>query len=352
MKKLLLSLLILLSLTPQQLFAAEQPQVIPVYDEYGRQVALEPDAFLLNGTTILPLRDLAEYLGVTVTWRPTGDVTLTRGQSLIKLQAGETTAYIQDADRTDTVQMSAAPVYIAQTLYVPLRFISEAFGLPVYYRVYAEENCFEPAVFLGNSQYADTFPTGYSSDSLYTRLQQKDHSPTVTDTLRQELANSYYPLQDLITIISLYVNDPLIKCVENREADQAAYYIDEALQQSSEWQDFLDLARPIHSDYSFEVLQVTADEDRIKATLATSSFTVLYDIPLLIEIELEKQPTTWFTASPDADRHSIYAELGGWKLTSLKNPRVYVSLQALRDNEPAMHDRWLAIRILTNELPE
>lgn len=83
MKKLLLSLLILLSLTPQQLFAAEQPKFISVYDECGKQVALEPDAFLLGDTTMLPLRDLAEYLGATVTWRPTGEVTLKRGATRI-----------------------------------------------------------------------------------------------------------------------------------------------------------------------------------------------------------------------------------------------------------------------------
>lgn len=74
------------------------------------------------GTTLVPLRIIGENLGATLGWDgPSKTVTITRGETEIKLVIGSKTVSVNNMKQ----QLLAAPKLIEGTTMVPLRFISE-----------------------------------------------------------------------------------------------------------------------------------------------------------------------------------------------------------------------------------
>ncbi|MBY9081704.1 N-acetylmuramoyl-L-alanine amidase [Paenibacillus sp. HN-1] len=82
----------------------------------------------VNGTIMVPLRMIAENLGYKVDWNQTSKlVTIVQGDTTIKLTVGQSSAAVNDK----TVTLTQAPILRSDTSLVPIRFISEQFGLQV-----------------------------------------------------------------------------------------------------------------------------------------------------------------------------------------------------------------------------
>lgn len=99
----------------------------------GRQEAREMDVspFLANGRTYVPVRYLAYALGVPdqdVGWdNKSKTVALTLGSTTVKLVVGEKDLRLNGAVRP----MDVAPVIVSGRVFLPARFVAEAFGYQV-----------------------------------------------------------------------------------------------------------------------------------------------------------------------------------------------------------------------------
>ncbi|WP_248548504.1 N-acetylmuramoyl-L-alanine amidase [Paenibacillus odorifer] len=90
----------------------------------GQKVPVEN----VNDTIMVPLRLISESLGYTVGWdQKSKTVTIEQQGKVIKLIVNQKTASVDDK----TVQLTTAPVLRSDTTLVPIRFISEQFGLTV-----------------------------------------------------------------------------------------------------------------------------------------------------------------------------------------------------------------------------
>ncbi|NSW58037.1 MAG: hypothetical protein HPY44_18690 [Armatimonadetes bacterium] len=87
-----------------------------------------PYALLSRGTSLVPFRPVFEYLGATVDYVD-GKATATRRGTIVELTVGSKIARIGGKP----VRLSTAPRIVDYTLYVPLRFVSEALGAEVEY---------------------------------------------------------------------------------------------------------------------------------------------------------------------------------------------------------------------------
>lgn len=83
---------------------------------------------IVDGRTLVPVRAIFEYLGATVEWEnDTRTAVGTRGETVIRIQIDNTTAYVNGEARTLDVP---AKLINGRTM-VPARFISETFGCKV-----------------------------------------------------------------------------------------------------------------------------------------------------------------------------------------------------------------------------
>ena len=87
-----------------------------------------PDALMRNGTTMVPLRYIGEWLGANVAYNSsTRVINLTINGKTVSLTIGSNNAYIGGNHH----QLAAPAMETGGTTYVPLRFVSEAFGAGV-----------------------------------------------------------------------------------------------------------------------------------------------------------------------------------------------------------------------------
>lgn len=83
---------------------------------------------IVNGSVLVPIRVIAENLGMPVSWNPgTKQVLIQNGAGDIALTIGRTTASVG----SDSIKLNAAPVIRSGTTLVPLRFVGQAAGLEV-----------------------------------------------------------------------------------------------------------------------------------------------------------------------------------------------------------------------------
>jgi alpha-tubulin suppressor-like RCC1 family protein len=81
-----------------------------------------------NGSLMLSLRDIAPVLDAVVTWNQVGrKIEIRRDQTIIVLQANESSASMNGK----RVALTQPPIIVNGQTFVPLRFISEAFGATV-----------------------------------------------------------------------------------------------------------------------------------------------------------------------------------------------------------------------------
>jgi hypothetical protein len=124
---------------PQQP-AAQQPAGVPMTIRLtigeshaavqGQKTELLAAPIIRNGTTLVPLRFIAESLGAEVEWNGADrSITLTQKDKTIVLYIDSTTAFINGRPHT----LLAAPIIQNSTTLVPVRFISETFDMEVGY---------------------------------------------------------------------------------------------------------------------------------------------------------------------------------------------------------------------------
>lgn len=88
----------------------------------------DQEPVILDGVTLVPIRPIAEALGLEVTWDdPTDTVTLKKNNFFIEMVIGSKTAKTSAGTKT----LDVAPTIINKRTMVPLRFIAEELGLTV-----------------------------------------------------------------------------------------------------------------------------------------------------------------------------------------------------------------------------
>ncbi len=99
----------------------------------------EPAYKALNGTTYMPISDVAKYLACSVTWDP-GSRTITLiqkpvngGTKTIVMQIGKTTATIDGIEKKFNSKGTLFPVSLKEKTLLPLRFVAENLGAEVTY---------------------------------------------------------------------------------------------------------------------------------------------------------------------------------------------------------------------------
>lgn len=96
----------------------------------GRTLSLDPPPVFVNNRTLVPYSSLVSALGGRADWDAKNKtVTAISGDVTVKLTIGSTTAVVNGK----SVTLDVAPTTIDERTYVPLRFISEAFGKWVSY---------------------------------------------------------------------------------------------------------------------------------------------------------------------------------------------------------------------------
>ncbi|HEX8552647.1 MAG TPA: stalk domain-containing protein [Abditibacteriaceae bacterium] len=96
----------------------------------GQPLQTSVSPVVMNGRTLVPMRDIFESLGAQVNYNAlTRGIVATRGTSTVNLQIGNRAASVNG----QTVYLEQAPIVTAGSTLVPLRFVSEAMGARVAY---------------------------------------------------------------------------------------------------------------------------------------------------------------------------------------------------------------------------
>ncbi|MBZ4688160.1 MAG: copper amine oxidase domain protein [Clostridiales bacterium] len=130
MKRLLLILAIMIVLNcglPLPAAAQENSQGITVLLD-GLPVTFDVQPVIINGSTLVPFRSIAEALNVHVTWdASTQTVGAYAGENSIRLQIGNKIVLHNEKP----LQLEVSPVILNGRTLIPLRFFSESFGCQV-----------------------------------------------------------------------------------------------------------------------------------------------------------------------------------------------------------------------------
>lgn len=132
MKKKLILLLSVLLLMPSIVFAAKDI----VIEINGEAIKSEQPAIIDNGRTLVPIRFISEALKYEVEWdQDDKEVEIENDDAKkgevekVTLKIGEKRAKIEIEDGEDKyIALEVAPAIRNNRTYVPLRFVSEAFG--------------------------------------------------------------------------------------------------------------------------------------------------------------------------------------------------------------------------------
>ncbi|MBP3961085.1 N-acetylmuramoyl-L-alanine amidase [Paenibacillus lignilyticus] len=119
---LLLSLLI--SMFPSLVGAAEAPKLYL----NGKQLQSAAEPRIVGDSTLVPIRTVTEGLGFDVAWEKP-NVTISNGETNMVLTIGGKNAIVNDRE----VSLDAPALNTDGSTMVPLRFVSEQFGLSVYW---------------------------------------------------------------------------------------------------------------------------------------------------------------------------------------------------------------------------
>ena len=94
----------------------------------GRELKLDAEPIIADDTTLIPLRNVLEELGLTVDWdQSTQTVTAEKDDVNLSLKIGSTKAMANGKD----VTLLTAPIISNDRTLVPIRFIAESLGLNV-----------------------------------------------------------------------------------------------------------------------------------------------------------------------------------------------------------------------------
>ncbi len=96
----------------------------------GKAVTVDPPPYIKSGTTLVPLRFISEAFGASIDWQPKqgkGTIIIKLKEHLIQIEIANTQALVNGK----TMTLVVAPEIVNGRTFVPLRFISEAFGAKV-----------------------------------------------------------------------------------------------------------------------------------------------------------------------------------------------------------------------------
>ncbi|MBM3472770.1 MAG: DUF4377 domain-containing protein [Armatimonadetes bacterium] len=94
----------------------------------GGEIPSDAPPILRNGSTLVPLRAIFEWLGAEVDYDAASHaISATKDPHSVRLRIGSTTALVDGA----SVSLEAPPMETGGRTYVPLRFVSEALGAKV-----------------------------------------------------------------------------------------------------------------------------------------------------------------------------------------------------------------------------
>jgi thiol-disulfide isomerase/thioredoxin len=96
----------------------------------GKAVTVDPPPYIKSGTTLVPLRFISEAFGAEIEWLPKqgkGTIIIKLKEHLVQIEIGNTQAMVNGKAMT----LIVAPEIVNGRTFVPLRFISEAFGAKV-----------------------------------------------------------------------------------------------------------------------------------------------------------------------------------------------------------------------------
>ena len=133
MKKILFVLISML-LFGTCVFAEEEIQPEPAESKqvdlyiYGEGVALSDFPIIENGTLFLPAKEYLANLGANdFSVDEDGQITVTYGKKIIAMHIGGTDAM----QNGETAELPVAPFLVGETVYAPMRFVSEGLGFTV-----------------------------------------------------------------------------------------------------------------------------------------------------------------------------------------------------------------------------
>lgn len=87
-------------------------------------------SYLIDNSLFVPYRSFAESIGAEVSWDDaTRSVMVMKGSQMVTLTIGSTSATVDGEETT----LAAAPQIINDSTFVPVRFLSETFGIKVDY---------------------------------------------------------------------------------------------------------------------------------------------------------------------------------------------------------------------------
>lgn len=126
MKLKLTSLLIVLIIAVSQTVFAQNDKITVTLNNEPIVFDVEPQ--IINDRTMVPLRAIAEALDAFVVWNADDySVLFTKNDTVAMLQINNPKLFLNN----DTVDLDSPPVIVGDRTLVPLRVISESFGLAV-----------------------------------------------------------------------------------------------------------------------------------------------------------------------------------------------------------------------------
>ncbi len=94
----------------------------------GQLNPFEQGAYLKNGITMVPLRDIIQEIGAIITRdQQNGQITVRKDETVVTLQVNESTAYVNDVETKLPIPVEV----VGGTTYVPTRVISKAFNISI-----------------------------------------------------------------------------------------------------------------------------------------------------------------------------------------------------------------------------
>lgn len=101
------------------------PIFVTINDE---KLELDTHPIIENGRVLIPVRAISEYLGASVIWEEKAKtITVTKPGTELRLQVENKVAY----NNGQLLNLDVAPMIVQGRTFVPVRFISEAFGCDV-----------------------------------------------------------------------------------------------------------------------------------------------------------------------------------------------------------------------------
>ena len=128
----LLALILICAPFVQKVEAAEQAEMVVMLDD--KKIESNSKPFVLDGRTMVGLRNIFEEMGATITWNAEEkSVLIDSGQKKVQLFIGNRYVFTQENGTERCYQVDVAPQVYYDYTYVPLRFVAELFDCTVDY---------------------------------------------------------------------------------------------------------------------------------------------------------------------------------------------------------------------------